>query len=183
MGYRKFSKLEELLGVKCYLCETRVRGRANVENHHVDGNHHNNRRKNQSWICIKCHKKINKLQKTVRNKRLLAVDGGKRVRVNKTPANDSAGKYEMTESQERSDKIKYGLLRYLAEEAVNRGESREDILINAGPFIDIDNLPSRDALKRWLNVFTESRYFPYRFDAHDVIYMIKPELKEDDNKA
>lgn len=62
MVRRRFTRLERLIGAECGNCHKRVREREKIHNHHKDGNKHNNTKKNQVWLCLKCHKEISRFQ-------------------------------------------------------------------------------------------------------------------------
>lgn len=71
MTSRQFNFRERLFGVRCDICGVRVRDRGNVHNHHIDGNHKNNRRENMVWVCPACHIKVSKTQQHGRPAKLL----------------------------------------------------------------------------------------------------------------
>ena len=60
-------KNEVKIGERCPICGENMI--LTFQNHHIDGNHHNNSKKNKVPICASCHNIINKAKETKETKK------------------------------------------------------------------------------------------------------------------
>ncbi len=135
MPKRQFNYRERLFGVKCWFCKKRVRVRAKVANHHIDGNKNNNRRENQEWVCLACHEKINKIQQTGRPLKTTGIQltksGGRNVRA----CVDKGGQGAINETTEtiRKSKVMRPLFKIYLIIRLIEGRSEVEDICNSFP--------------------------------------------------
>lgn len=148
---------------------------------HIDGDPRHNAWPNLRLSCGSCNQKERYRLKALESKNSSGLRGGEvgtpKSSLPTSPAPDYTAK--------RSEQIKYGLIRFLGDVAMRATPimTEDEIIVNAPAYIDHENPPSESAVRRWLHMYSNSIYYPYRFDKLRRLYWDEPkEIEQGDVK-